>query len=71
MLPEFKIVNFVAPLFEAVKRSPRPRLSVMSPANEVCPENEAIGSVPLIAETSKVADGVALLIPNCPVEKSP
>ena len=49
-LPLFKMVNLVAPLFEAVKRSPTPVLSTTSPAKEVLAAIEAAEVVPAKAE---------------------
>src|SRR4051794_2635530 len=63
ILPVCEIVNRGRPLDEAVKRSPIPELSTTSPANDVCPDNDAIGIVPLmvlvplVPRTSKIPRG--------------
>ncbi len=44
------MVNLVAPLFEAVKRSPTPVLSTTKAEKEVLPETEAEEVVPAKAE---------------------
>ena len=56
----------VAPLLEAVNRSPTPVLSTRSPAKEVAPETEAIERVPPFVRfglTSRVERRVELLAP--------
>src|SRR3990167_8062290 len=60
------MVNLVAPLLEAVNKSPTPVLSTRSPAKEVAPETEAIERVPPFVRfglTSKVERRVELLAP--------
>ena len=59
MLPLLRMVNLVAPDFEAVKRSPTPWLSTTSPAKEVLAATEAAEVVPAKAEfpvTLKLAE---------------
>ena len=51
---------------EAVKMSPTPLLSTVREANEVAPEIEATGIVPLLLRISRVARGVAAPIPTLP-----
>jgi hypothetical protein len=46
--PALLMVNFVAPLFDAVKRSPSPVLSTVKAAYDVEPDTEAVGAVPLV-----------------------
>src|SRR5579872_1259899 len=64
--PLFCITNFGAPLLLAVKRSPEPDWSTITPALVVAPENEAIGVVPVLPRISKVANGDAVPKPTVP-----
>lgn len=49
--------NKVCPDLEAVRISPEPELSMISPANDVFPDRDAIGSVPIFARISSDARG--------------
>jgi len=64
MLPLLYIVNLVAPDFEAVKRSPEPELSTISPALVVVPAMEATGEVASVPVTSRVACGSDVPTPS-------
>src|SRR3990167_466858 len=66
IFPLLRIVNLVAPLFDAVNRSPTPVLSTRKPAKEVAPDTEAIAVVPELARTSKVARGEVVPMPTLP-----
>ncbi len=47
-LPELVITNLVAPLEEAVNKSPAPALSITMAAKEVFADREATGAIPLV-----------------------
>ena len=67
--PLLRIVNLVAPLFEAVKISPTPVLSAIRAANDVAPEAEATAIVPpsvIFGLISKLARGDVAPIPTFP-----
>ena len=62
------MVNLVAPLVDAVNRSPVPELSTTKPAKAVDPETEAIAVVPDTPRTSKVESGLVVPMPTLPSE---
>ncbi|MBI4032901.1 MAG: hypothetical protein HY377_00030 [Candidatus Blackburnbacteria bacterium] len=67
--PALDIVNLVVPEDEAVNISPSPELSTTREAKDVAPEIEAVGRVPEILLTSRVAKGEAELIPTFPLRE--
>ena len=64
IFPLLSIVNLVAPLFDAVKRSPEPSLLAIRDAKDVVPEMEATPSVPDPPLTSNVKSGAVVPIPT-------
>jgi len=63
IVPELLIVNFGTPPVLAANKSPDPELSTTSPAKEVLPDREAMGVVPELPRTSRVARGEVFVVP--------